>query len=298
MTVTLTEHQRAADGATDPGTFRRVLVATAGQANTSGALRLAGELRRRHGAEVTAVTVYQPQVPLPLHQGEVPHLDPSQQQEIDRQSSIVQRQLAEVNDQQSWPLVVLIGEHGRRIVEEGTRWNADLIVLGIGRSRSGERSLGDRALLRVAYGADRPLLAVCPTLDHLPTSVVIAVGRNGEFTRLAQLVAGIAADGASIHLVHVREPGEDEEVLRHLDAALGWVESELRQRGFQVHRANIPQGDPMRRLMAYSRRVGAELVAGGLHGGGFAARTVIRNLLLHLAAASRCSVLLVPRSEP
>lgn len=283
------------ESATGRAELHRILLASAGQENAAGALRLAAELGRRHGAEVAVVTVYQPSIPLPLHEGEAPHVEPAQQHEIDSQNAMVRRQLAEqAGTGESWPLMSRIGEHGQRIAEEGTRWGADVIVLGLGRPYAGERPLGDRALLRVAYAADRPLLAVCPALDHLPTSVVLAVANNGESVRLARFVSAIAAEGAMVHLVHVREPDEAEEDVQRLEETLGPVEAELHGAGLQVQRQEIRRGDPMRRLMAYARRAGVELIAGGLHGDGFAARTVVRNIVLHLAAKSRCSVLLVP----
>ncbi len=282
-----------------PTAMRRILLATAGQANTAGALRIACELGTRHGAQVSVVTVYQPPVPLPLRPGEDPRVEPAHMEEIDVQRAVVQRQIAETaGNARNWPLELRVGEHGRCILEEAARLDADLILLGIGRANAGERPLGDRALLRVAYGADRPLMAVCPALDHLPRVVVLAIGQNGEAARLAQLVSVVADEGAMVHLVHVHEPGEPEETMRHRNAILSHVESELQRRGLATTRQEIRRGDPMRRLLAYARRVGAELVAGGLHGEGFAARTVVRNIALHMAAISRCSVLLVPRSEP
>jgi nucleotide-binding universal stress UspA family protein len=281
----------------DAVAVRRIVLATAGQPSSKGALQLTAALEQRHGASVRVVTVYQPPIPLPLREGEEPHVEPAHQQEIHAQTAAVERAIAGYAGHE-WRTIRRIGEHGRCIDEEATRWNADLIVLGLGRADAVQRDLGDRALLRVAAGADRPILAVSADMEKLPGTIVIAVGRNGEVARLSQLAKTIAAEGASVHLVHVREPGEPEDEARHLHATLGWAEAELQRSGFTVYRQEIMRGDPMRRVMSYARRAGAELIVGGLHGSGYAARSMVRNLVLHLAQESRCSVLLVPRAEP
>jgi nucleotide-binding universal stress UspA family protein len=281
----------------DPAPLRCIVLASAGQPSSSGALRLAKALERRHGASVSVVTVYQPPIPLPLRAGEEPHVEPAHQQDIDVQNAAVDRAIAGHGGLE-WRKLRRIGEYGRCIDEEAMHCNADLIIMGLGRAAAGQRDLGDRALLRVAAGADRPLLAVSAEADGLPTTVVIAAGRDGEVARLVQLTATIAAEGAAVHLVHVREPGESEEDWRHLQATLGWAEAELQQYGLTAHRQEMMRGDPLRRVVAYARRAGAELIVGGLHGSGFAARSMVRNIVLHLAQESRCSVLLVPRAEP
>jgi nucleotide-binding universal stress UspA family protein len=58
--------------------------------------------------------------------------------------------------------------------------------------------------------------------------------------------------------------------------------------------ASVLVGDPIERILAFSREHGADLIVGGLHGSTYDERAIIRNVALWLMAEGESSVLLVP----
>ncbi len=282
-----------------PPRLKRLLVATAGESNAEGAVRIAALLAQRHAAEVSVVSVFQPPIPYPIRPGEEPRLESPQRFEMSMQISRVRQQLAVVDDLAApWSIASEIGERGRSICQEADRRKADLIVLGLGREAPGERELGDRALLQVALCVSRPLLAVCPTAHARASRVLLAVGRDHEVMRLAELTAAVAAEGAVVHLVHVTEPGETSEKDGDRHHMMSHVAAELERMGLHPESHTLDGRAAGDALLEYANTNDMELIVGGLHGEGFTARSVVRNAAMHLAAQSPCSVLLVPRAEP
>lgn len=279
--------------------LQRIVLATAGESNARGALRVASLLARRHAAIVSVVSVFQPPIPYPLLPGEKLRAESPQRFAMSMQISRVRQQLATLDESDvPWPITAEVGECARSIVHEAERRRADLILLGIGREAAGDRDLGDRALLEVALCSQHPLLAVAPAVDTLPERVLLAVGRDGELMRLARLAAAVAAEGATVHLVHVREPGDTSTEIRDRDRMTAHAAAELQRIGMRAESHVLDGGDAARALLEYARAAEIELIVGGLHGAGLAARSVVRNAAMHLAAQAPCSVLLVPRTEP
>lgn len=279
--------------------LQRMLLATAGEPNARGALQVAALLARRHAAAVSVVSVFQPPIPYPIRPGEESRVERPQRFEMSVQVGRVRKQLATLDDSEvQWPIAAEAGGCARAIVQEAERRRADLVILGLGREVPAERDLGDRALIQVALCAHHPVLAVAPTVTTLPVRVLLAVGRNGELMRLVRMAAAVAAEGAIVHLLHVQEPGETDEEIRDRNHMMAHAAAELQRMGMRAERQLVHGGDAAHALLEYARAGEIELIVGGLHGAGLAARSVVRNAAMHLAAQSPCSVLLVPRTEP
>lgn len=275
--------------------LRRIVLATTGAPTCRGVLRTGHELATRHGAHVSVVSVFHPRVPYPSPvDGRLnPAIPPSDRHSAGVQLAAVRQQLASLGvPTHDWSLSIVAGHVGYRITELARSDHADLVVIGLGRSNASERGLGDRGGMLIAASVRSPLLAVAPEFDGCPRHVMVAVGRDESPVYASRFAACSLPTPERVTLVHVAEPsmygdGRIEQQFRRVRRALAdWAGARLETR--------VLVGDPIEELLAFSRRHDADLLVGGLHGGSFDERAIMRNAVLWVMALGDRSVLLVP----
>lgn len=276
-------------------TVRRLVLATTGSPTCRGVLLAGREIAARHGAHVSVVSVFHPRVPYPTPvDGRLnPAIPPSDRHSASVQLTAVRQQLAGLGvPTHDWSLSYVAGHVGYRITELARSDRADLVVIGLGRANASERGLGDRGGMLIAASVRSPLLAVAPEFDGRPRHVVIAVGNDDSPVYASRFAAHALPAPERITLVHVAEPtslgdGRIEQQFRTVRRALTeWASARLETR--------VLIGDPIEQLLAYSRHHDADLLVGGLHGGSFDERAIMRNAVLWVMALGDRSVLLVP----
>src|SRR5262249_53507691 len=153
---------------------RRVLAATAGDADSRGALRIAAELARTRGASVCALAVASPfrhGSSLITVEGIGP-FDETNRRDILRR--LIRRTRA-TPGADTWMRRAITGWPSEQIVQMAEEWNASLIVLGLCRHSAIDRLFGGKTANAVAHRAHHPVLAVTPRTRSLPGHALVGV---------------------------------------------------------------------------------------------------------------------------
>jgi nucleotide-binding universal stress UspA family protein len=144
----------------------------------------------------------------------------------------------------------------------------------------------------IAASVRSSLLAVAPAFDGHPRHVVIAVGNDDSPVYASRFAAYALPAPQRVTLLHVAESlahgdGRIEQQFRTVRRAMPeWSGARLE--------TQVLVGDPIEQLLAYSRHHDVDLLVGGLHGGSFDERAIMRNAVLWVMALGDRSVLLVP----
>jgi nucleotide-binding universal stress UspA family protein len=292
------------------GDVRCLVVAVDGSAASQEALRWAGALAHRTGAELVAVHA--------VGLLEVAH-DPAAPPE---------RWRAELRQRVEGWCHGLPGDGGCRVeLRDGSPLDvvpavveevgADLVVVGSrGVGGTPERALGSTSLhlLRTArvptlVVPDRPGLPPAGVGDPVAVREVL-VGVDGSDLSLTAL--DLAADlagllGAALTVAQVVEPVEafplgpetaaaaehEEEAPARAAAALEPVVAPVRERGLVV-RVRTAEGDPAPTLLAMADEIGADLVVVGTRGRGGPGELLLGSVARAVAGAAACPTLVVP----
>jgi nucleotide-binding universal stress UspA family protein len=289
----------------------RIIVATDGTDGASGALHIADELAKLHGASVEVVSVVEP---LPMHSvvyAETMAMAKRDLEEAGRMA--MQRHVREtlsavVGDGGTWPVTVEIGAPAPTIVRIARDRGATLIVLGLGHHGVADRWFGSETALRVVRLAHVPVLAVPAETRILPKRAVAAV----DFSSFSHDAAGnalrILGPGATLHLAHVfRKPvGETawvegrnwpEAYRQQLEAQLEELAHRVEnEHGVQV-KTHFLEGDAGRETVRLAETLGAGLIAAGSHGAGFFGRILVGSVSTYLVRSATRMVLIAPPRE-
>lgn len=289
-------HQGSAVEQHETSPLRCILLAAGGTPSCEGAVKTAARLAERHAARVSVVSVFHPRIPYPTPPGRhaPPSISQSDRLGADRQLTEVRRLLAAAGPvSERWSLSFVAGHIAQRVRERAAADHADLVVIGMGREHVTERRLGDRAAMAIAASVRAPLLAAAPGFAGAPQRLLLAVGGDAATLAAARTAARVLPAPERVFLVHVvPEHGHaDDPAIAEQIAA---VRRELAPWTTSTVIASVLVGEPIERLLDFSREHGADLIVGGLHGSTYDERAIIRNVALWLMAEGECSVLLVP----
>lgn len=286
---------------------RTILVATDGTPAAMGALRLASELAKHRQCAVDVLGVVEP---LPVFDAgflvalpEVELFQPRQ----DALRQEIQGQLGELGEiAADWPVTVLPGAPGPRIVGRAEEVGAGTILLGLGRHRPLDRVFGTETALQVIRMSRVPVLAVPEDAAALPRSAAFGVDFSLFSQRAASAALAIMQCPWEAYLIHVMSGLEFLPTISE-----GWrvdFEEELRSRLSEFGRGLAPSGDskvhthllegePARELLAFAEGRGVELVTAGSHGLSFVGRLLMGSVSTRLIRGARIPVLVVPPLE-
>ena len=275
-----------------------------GGIDPASVLRAARMLESREGGSILAATVVEPP-PAAIVGPEARLLPPTY---VDEQFAAVARQLTEQlsttgGSATSWHTRVLGGEPAFALTDLARQVQARILVMGIGRHRAIDRVFGNETTLRAIRLAPCPVLAVHSDLDGPFHDAVVAVDFSPASAYAAQTVLPLLGPNATLHLVHVWEPGERD------DAATAAANETYRTTlvaRFQrlVDALAIPtavevktvtrEGKPAERVLDYAKAHHADLVAAGRHGLNLLERLMVGSETTAMLRGARCSILVAP----
>ena len=128
--------------------------------------------------------------------------------QADRARSVLQHQSRQFSsiDKPGAEISVRVGKPHQTIVSVAKEWDADLVILGAYRKRTGDRFLGTTAE-RVVRAATRPVLIVNGEAATVYHSVLLASDLSDEYAQVAHMTQQLGLlEGARVSVVHALEP--------------------------------------------------------------------------------------------
>lgn len=279
-----------------------ILVATAGDEESTGAVRAAALLARRMESNVEVLTVVTPfphALPTGLMMTTAAEVD-----EDGRKAAMarVREQLHDIRGAAAWPVHAAIGWPADCIVAAAQRWGASLIVMGIGEHSPIARLFGSETAIAVAKRSGTPILAVPPTFSRAPGRAFAAIDFSSSSVAGAQLAARLMPASGSVTLVHTSifakattEPGSV------MDLYSTGAHDRLERIAKQITRATkrrvktmLTDGPVAEVLTSVAESAKGDLIALGSHERGLIDRLLIGSVRSEILRRSGCPVLIVP----
>jgi nucleotide-binding universal stress UspA family protein len=283
-------------------TSLRLLVATAGESDSLGALNVAAQLERRRQAAVLAVGVT---TPFPHTVSSFVSIRPAVVADETNRLEVLEQlrdQLAKVKGTGRWLKRAVVGFPGDALNSMADAWKASLIVLGLVRHSRLERVFGPGTTADVIKRAHVPVLAVPPDVVDLPKRACAAIDFSPASMASALTAAKLLAADGTLTLVHVcafsgakAAEGDFVDVYRagaraKLDGAVADVQSHTRRNVEGV----MLDGEPSATLLGYVRQNSCDLIALGGHELGLVDRVLLGSVRSRVLHNAPCSVLISP----
>lgn len=285
--------------------MNRILVATDGDPESAGAVRIAEHLAQG-GAEVRALAVMEP---VSSYTAGLPRAVPAFESILEeRQAERLRERTAGHAralgaDRVATSLVLETGSPAPVLARAAGDWDASLIVVGLGSHELVDRWFGTETAVRVAQLSPVPVLAV-PASAAAPLLRCIAATDFSEFSdRALDVAAGLLEKGGELALVHVVPrpdfhdgdgAGTFNRIAAEARARLTELADSVEARHGIRASVHVREGDPARELLDLAGELGADLLAAGSHGHGFLGRLLLGSTSTRLLRGSRCSVLVAP----
>ena len=282
----------------------RVLVATAADADSLGALHVAAGLARERGAIVMALGVA-----VPFPHKVTPLFTVKPPVSIDEHSRLelladIRRRLGSLPGTDLWAKEAVIGWPSNVINTAAAAWNASLIVLGIGHHGRIDRIFGTETAVAVMKHARIPVLAVSAKARDLPRQACAAVDFTEASLSSAELAGRLLAADGTLTLVHTcafkgikARKGDLVDLYRAGAAAkLEDAVAEVRRRVGCDVTGVLLDGEPGDTILKYSTRERCDLVSLGGHEQGLVDRILLGSVRTRVLRGAKCSVLIAPPS--
>jgi nucleotide-binding universal stress UspA family protein len=282
-----------------------IIVASDGAAASAGAFGIARLLAERSDTDVHVVSALaEPNVVVPPMDSPASLLRPGATRVEERRAELELLARNTAVEATGWPVEIVLGDPIPSVVQVAAERVVPLVVTGHTQHGVVERLVRRETPLGIARAARVPVLAVPPTMTHLPHSVVVAVELGDAGARLSNVAGALFSDAVAIHLVHVREPAlpRHERVLRAEEEA----DDRALERAFERARAgwrlpadvstvtNVLVGKPAEALQHFAKSVAADLVVVGLTVPAHAPLLPHRSLAVRLYREWPLALLLVP----
>jgi nucleotide-binding universal stress UspA family protein len=294
--------QTIADDSLDLSTGAPPIVATDGDPDANGAIRVAQLLSARDGTPVHAIAVLEPP---PAYLLTLEHLpEETQAARIGALRKRVERQLRKVDvAKDSWDLQIAVGRPAEAIADLSIQTQAGLVLVGIGSHGAlGRVWRGDTAM-RAVYRTRRPVMAVHRDARALPRCAIVGIDFGPASIAAARATFRTMARRGIVHLVHVQplftllaegnssiNAAYGQELADRFDAVIEALTAPASIR--VVH--EIASGDASRCLIEIAEREGADLIAVGTHGYGRLQVAVLGSVASRVMRGAKCSVLIAP----
>lgn len=285
----------------DPATMR-VLVATAGEPESLGAVRLASDLARRHGADVMALGVA---TPFPHTISTFVSVKPAFATDEENRIRVLQQlrdQLAGLPGASRWLKRAAVGFPADVINLAAEEWKASLIVLGIGRHDRVDRLFRTETAVAVMKRSRVPVLAVSARAKGLPQRVCAAIDFTPASIGAAILATKLLAIDGTLTLAHANafrgveaKAGDLIDLYRagaraKLDAAVEEVRRHTRRRVEGI----MLEGEPSEAVLNHARRRHCDLLTLGGDRHTLVERVILGSIRTKVLRGAKCSVLIAP----
>lgn len=273
----------------------RIVVASAGEPASLGAIRVALALARRASASVHVVAVATPFL----------HVAAAAAAGDDMRRATVEavgRQLATVAGTAHWEVDATVGMPADCIVDAAESWPASLIIVGIGEHGAAARLFGSETAVAIVKQSTIPVLAVPQDAHDLPTCAAAAIDFTEASIDAATLAATLLGPNGVLTLVHASmliksdpEPGSLPDVYT------AGARDKLEELCAQIHRdaqrqvrSLVVNGDIAKALLSFVERERCDLLALGGHEQGLLDRVLFGSMRTTLLRRARCIVLVAP----
>ena len=302
MTSTASRPRSAPSKTKEASPARPIVVATAGEDESRGALRVAAALAALDGAPVVALGVA---APFPHNLSARVTLRPPTS--IDEQTrrdlhERIRDSLHEVSGAELWTVRAFTGTPEDLVNAAAENWNARMIVLGTGRHTRLDRIFGSETAVAVMRSARIPVLAVNKRATGLPDRAVAAVDFTDASASAAALAAQVLAPDGVLFVAHVcafgdakAKPGDLIDIYRAgARAKLDETVSQLRTRTKRRVDGVMLAGEPGSAIVAFARREHCDLIALGGHPMALIDRILLGSVRTRVVRDATCSVLIAP----
>jgi nucleotide-binding universal stress UspA family protein len=283
----------------------RLLVATAGDRESRGAMLLAAALSARDHSEVVALGVA---LPFPRnHAGLFSMRTASAIDEDDRRTVLkhVERSLQSLDAASAWTKQAMVGMPADVINTVASASRASMILLGAGRHKTLDRVFGGETAIAVMRRAQVPVLAAPSNVRELPRHVLVATDFTAASLAAAELAAKVVADDGMITVAHVcafggavHREGDLVDIYRTgARAKLDQFVRDLRGRSRARVVSTMLEGEPATALLDYAHREHCDLIALGGHEQGLMDRILLGSVRTQVLRGAKASVLIVPPSS-
>lgn len=281
-----------------------VVVTSYGDLASDGAIRLALAIAARSRCGVRLIAVLEP---APLVAPEFGAIVDIPDDRAGRRAAL-ERALATQMDRlgvvaADVDIDVEVGDPASVIMRAAADAGARLVVLGAAHHDLLDRVFGTDTAVRVARGADVPVLIVPGDHGELPRSAVFAIDFSEDSVRAGRAALELFPELRELRLVHVG---------RHVEPALRvasqWEAAydEAMERAFDRVREALPvpvaatvrreivRGNPARELLRVAAERGADLIVAGSHGRGAFQRIFVGSVATALVRGAGTAVLVLP----
>jgi nucleotide-binding universal stress UspA family protein len=284
-----------------PPRIDRLVVATAGDAASLGAIRVGVELARRAGASVVAVGV-RPPAPLgvrgPLASSALATEEDGRLELL----GVVRSTLAEIPGTELWEKRAVINMPAMAINELAGDDSRTMILMGLGHHGRLGRLFGGETTVPVIKHARVPVLVVESAARTLPRHAVAAVDFTEASLAAAAVAGEILDDDSTLMVAHVSafgdanaQPGDLMDLYRagvraRLDQAVQRLQRRTHRRveGVTLH------GEIAQSLLDFADATKCDLIALGGHELGLVDRVLLGSVRTTVVRAAKCSVLIAP----
>jgi nucleotide-binding universal stress UspA family protein len=280
----------------------RIVVATAGEPDSLGALNLAARLARYRNASVLAVGV---STPFPHSVSSFVALKPAIVADEDNRIDVLSHlrdQVSTMPGAERWLKRAVVGFPADVINATAEEWKAGLIVVGLGRHGRMDRLFGTETAVAVIKRAHVAVLAVPATVVDLPKRACAAIDFSPASISAAATAAKLLSTDGTLTLVHAcafsgltAAEGDFVDVYRAgVRAKLDVAVAELRRRTRRHVDMAVLDGEPGDALLEYARRHHCDLLALGGHELGLMERVLLGSVRTRVLRGATCSVLIAP----
>ena len=281
----------------------RVLVATAGEPDSVGALWFVSALARQRSTDVFALGVTPP----------FPHTFPSifkvkPPVVVDEESRLqmlrdVRECVRDIPGAEQWRKAAVVGWPADAVNAAALSWKASLIAIGLGRHGALDRLFGTETAVAIMKQAKVPVIAVATGDRALPRHACVALDFTPASYAAARVAASLVAPGGKLSLVHAcafegadARPGDLVDLYRagaksklgHAVAAIRRQASHLTVEGAMI------DGVPEKTILSFAGEHKCGLIALGGHEQGLMDRIILGSVRTHVIRSAPCSVLIAP----
>jgi nucleotide-binding universal stress UspA family protein len=300
MTRVATRSRRAEPKAPTPE--RPILVATAGEDESRGALRVAAAVAAMNGAPVVALGVA---APFPHNLSARVSLRPPTSIDEQTRRDVHERirdSLSEIPGSESWVVRAFTGTPADLVHAAAAKWKARIIMLGTGRHTRLDRIFGSETAVAVMRNARIPVLAVHTRATGLPERAIAAVDFTDASLSAAAFAAQLLAPNGTLFVAHVcafgeakAKPGDLIDIYRagaqkKLDEAVAALRTRTTRRAEGV----MLTGEAGSAVVAFARRERCDLIALGGHPLALIDRILLGSVRTRVVRDAPCSVLIAP----
>jgi nucleotide-binding universal stress UspA family protein len=284
----------------------RILVASAAEPSSLGAITLATALARRRSASVHALIVA---TPFPHTFPSIAAMAPPAMVDDESRRAALERlrqQLATIRGTGEWAVRATSGFPAESISAAAARWPASVVIMGSGDHTLARRLLGSETAVKLATHATVPVLAVPADARELPTRAVAAVDFSESSIEAAHTAATLLGQRGRLTLMYAsplivdHAPGGTLTDLYTAGARdrLETIADDVHRRSKRPVSIRLASGDIVERLNEMVEADECDLIAMGAHEPTLLERVLVGHVRARVIRSAACSVLVVPHVGP